>query len=598
MRFRRFRAFGIYSSPPRPSRAFNTTSVLGKADRQTTQHLPSSPARTRFAPSPTGYLHLGSLRTALFNYLLAKATGGQFLLRLEDTDIKRTVVDAETRLYSDLRWAGLEWDEGPDVGGPLGPYRQSERTALYQEHAEKLLKSGHAYRCFCSLEKLNELARRRASLGLPSDYDRTCNDIPTEQSDDRASSGEPFVVRLRVPSEPPKYIDMVYGLVGKPNHNVKAQNLGESLYEDPVLLKTDGLPTYHLANVVDDHHMDITHVIRAAEWMSSTPKHLTLYDAFGWKAPQFAHVGLLQDSARQKFSKRKGDLDIRRFGDQGIFPEALLNYVALYGWSHSHKSDVLSLSDLIASFDLKFTKGNTIVEPHKLMYLQKKYAAMRADEGGPRFEALIDKVFEAIEQEFRTPSWFPKAEYPDALNGLELRNRVANVLRHTAKNYTVPRDFFDNYSYFFYNMPLPKFQHDTGEKYAICREIWPYLSTSIMSKLESIRPEGWCEDALKEAVSMSVQEIEAKANDSRQHKRPSDEASHVKQTNQRPEIATMNNKEVYQATQLCLRWTLARGRSGPPVHIAMNILGRDVSLRRLHELDKLLRDETEAQRGR
>ncbi|KAL8708449.1 MAG: hypothetical protein Q9220_006673 [cf. Caloplaca sp. 1 TL-2023] len=280
---------------------------------------------------------------------------------------KRTVANAEERLYEDLKWAGLQWDEGPDIGGPHGPYKQSERTVIYREHSERLLHSGHAYRCFCSAEKLNELARRRASLGLPNDYDRTCEGLPIEQSDERASKGKAFVVRLRTPIESPEYIDLVYGLVGKPAHNKRARNLGQVSYEDPILLKTDGLPTYHLANVVDDHHMDITHVIRATvreqfptigfwvlltseqEWMSSTPKHLMLYKALGWTAPQFAHVGLLQDSLRQKFSKRKGDLDIRKFKDEGIFPEALLNYVALYGWSHTSKSDFLSLSDLVRS---------------------------------------------------------------------------------------------------------------------------------------------------------------------------------------------------------------------------------------------------------
>ncbi|KAI4284838.1 MAG: hypothetical protein L6R38_001103 [Xanthoria sp. 2 TBL-2021] len=591
MRLRIFLAFGNHSPTVRLSRPFSSASRLGKVDRQVKQQLPSSPARTRFAPSPTGYLHLGSLRTALFNYLLAKATGGQFLLRIEDTDKKRTIADAEERLYSDLRWAGLQWDEGPDIGGPHGPYKQSERTTLYQEHAEKLLQSGHAYRCFCSSEKLNELARRRASLGLPSDYDRTCDGIPREQSDERASAGDPFVIRLRVPSEPPEYLDLVYGLVGKPNHNKKAQNLGEALYEDPVLLKSDGLPTYHLANVVDDHHMDITHVVRAAEWMSSTPKHLTLYNAFGWKAPHFAHVGLLQDSGRQKFSKRKGDLDIRRFGDQGIFPEALLNYVALYGWSHSHKSDVLSLPDLIASFDMKFTKGNTIVEPHKLMYLQKKYAAKYADEGGPQFEALVDRVFEAIQQEFGTPSWYPEAEYPNPLNGLELRTRVANVLKHTAKNYTTPRDFFDNYSYFFYDVPLPEFKDDAGEKYSICREIGAELSGSIEFALGTMRPENWSESALKEAISSSAEEVVAKNNDLRKQIPPKQEFPFLKHAFQDVDIPILNIKEAYKAAQLYLRWAIARGGSGPPMHTAMAILGRDVSLQRLYELHELLQAE-------
>ncbi|CAO1599154.1 Glutamate--tRNA ligase mitochondrial [Xanthoria calcicola] len=591
MRLRIFLAFGNHGPTVRPSRVFFSTSRLNKRDRQSKQQLPSSPARTRFAPSPTGYLHLGSLRTALFNYLLAKATGGQFLLRLEDTDKKRTIADAEERLYNDLRWAGLQWDEGPDVGGRHGPYKQSERTALYQEHAEKLLQSGHAYRCFCSSEKLSELARRRTSLGLPSDYDRTCDGIPRAQSDERATAGDSFVIRLRVPSEPPEYLDLVYGLVGKPKHNKKAQNLGEALYEDPVLLKSDGLPTYHLANVVDDHNMDITHVVRAAEWMSSTPKHLTLYNAFGWKAPHFAHVGLLQDSGRQKFSKRRGDLDIRRFGDQGIFPETLLNYVALYGWSHSHKSDVLSLSDLTASFDLKFTKGNTIVEPHKMMYLQKKYAARYADEGGPQFEALVHRVSEAIQQEFGTPSWFPEAEYRNPLSGSELRTRVAKVLKHTAKNFTTRRDFFNDYSYFFYDVPLPDFKDDSVERYAVCRKIGAELSGSVEFALGTMRPEDWSESSLKEAISASAEEVVAKNNDFRKQISPDREIPVVKDAIQDADVPTLNTQEAYKATQLYLRWAIARGRSGPPMHTVMAILGRDVSLQRLYELRALLQAE-------
>ncbi|KAL8881488.1 MAG: hypothetical protein Q9198_001323 [Flavoplaca austrocitrina] len=589
MRLRIFGAFGNYHHAARLSRAFSSNSRLGKVDRRIHQQLPSSPARTRFAPSPTGYLHLGSLRTALFNYLLAKATGGQFLLRIEDTDKKRTVADAEERLYSDLRWAGLEWDEGPDVGGPLGPYKQSERTELYQEHAKKLLKSGHAYRCFCSPEKLKELARRRASLGLPSDYDRTCDGIPRDQSEERASAGDPFVIRLRVPSEPPEYIDLVYGLVGKPNQNMKAQNMGETLYEDPVLLKTDGLPTYHLANVVDDRHMDITHVIRAAEWMSSTPKHLTLYNAFGWTAPQFAHVGLLQDSGRQKFSKRKGDLDIRRLDEQGIFPEALLNYVALYGWSHSHKSDVLSLSDLIASFDMKFTKGNTVVEPHKLVYLQKKYATRYATEGGPQFDALVDGVFEAIEQEFRRPSWNPGSKYPSPLKGPELRTRVASVLKYTAKNYTTPQDFFDNYSYFFYEVPLPVFKDDSGKIYTVCREITAYTSHDLVSFFIQRVPQHWSECALKEAILGLTEHIEKTTKNLREQGGWIDESG--QHPNEDLEMPILNHKDAYKATQLYLRWAIARGGSGPPMHTVMAILGKDVVIQRLRELRDLLSKE-------
>ncbi|KAL8706885.1 MAG: hypothetical protein Q9201_000154 [Fulgogasparrea decipioides] len=534
--------------------------------------LPSSPARTRFAPSPTGYLHLGSLRTALFNYLIAKATGGQFLLRVEDTDTKRTVADAEDRLYGDLKWAGLQWDEGPDIGGPYGPYQQSQRTALYQQHAEQLLQSNHAYRCFCSSEKLNELARRRAKLGIPSDYDRTCEGLPVPQSDERASAGEAFVVRLRMPPKAPEYIDLVYGSVGRPNHSRKAYNLGEALYEDPILLKSDGLPTYHLANVVDDHHMRITHVVRAAEWMSSTPKHLTLYKAFGWKAPEFAHVGLLQDSSRQKFSKRKGDLDIRRFADEGIFPEALLNYVALYGWSHTNKSDVFSLSDLTNSFDLKFTKGNTVVEPHKLMYLQKKFAAKYISEGGREFQTIVDRVFEASRQEFENPAWHhPQESLPGYLSGDELRNLIASVLKVTAENYTSPKAFFDNYRYFFYNEPLPSKGSNPRliELYATSAALWPHLRV-VNSNLRQLPPAEWTDGIINQKTQEIVNEVSSAL------ERIGDE-SHK-----------LDEKAVYKSIQSYLRLAVARGSSGPPMHTTMSLLGREVSLRRLDELADLL----------
>lgn len=312
--------------------------------------LPTTPARTRFAPSPTGYLHLGSLRTALFNYLLAKKTGGQFLLRIEDTDQKRTVPGAVERLCSDLKWAGLDWDEGPDSqDSSYGPYLQSQRTKLYRDHAHKLLHSGHAYRCFCSATRLDDLARRRKELGLPTDYDRQCAGISKKSSDARAAAGESHVIRLLAPDVYPDVYDLVYGRIGKakgPNAGVIVKH-GEIAYEDPVLLKTDGHPTYHLANVVDDHHMDITHVVRATEWISSTPKHLALYEAFGWTPPEFAHVGLLVDEAGHKLSKRNFDTDIDHFREMGILPSTLVNFVALLGWSHGQRSDVMTLDQLV-----------------------------------------------------------------------------------------------------------------------------------------------------------------------------------------------------------------------------------------------------------
>ncbi|KAL1994956.1 hypothetical protein VTN49DRAFT_1143 [Thermomyces lanuginosus] len=362
--------------------------------------LPSEPARTRFAPSPTGYLHLGSLRTALFNYLLAKRTGGQFLLRIEDTDQKRTIPGAEERLYEDLQWAGLQWDEGPNVGGPYGPYRQSERTALYQSHANDLIASGHAYRCFCSVERLDALNRQRNQAGLPLGYDRACFDISAEESAERAAKGEPFVVRLKA-DQYPMFDDLVYGKTGQNRTGKKQLELIDRVYDDPILLKSDGHPTYHLANVVDDHHMKITHVIRGTEWMASTPLHVALYNAFQWTPPQFGHVPLLVDRNGQKLSKRNADIDISIFRDRdGIIPDALVNFAALLGWSHTHKSDVFTLAELENIFNLKITKGNATVVFDKLWFLQKAHAQRCAAEGGPAFESLVERTTKVAEQKW------------------------------------------------------------------------------------------------------------------------------------------------------------------------------------------------------
>ncbi|KAJ4305759.1 Glutamate--tRNA ligase mitochondrial [Kalmusia sp. IMI 367209] len=431
----------ITEPPPSPKRA--APFRLASSSKRTTRFaLPLSPARTRFAPSPTGYLHLGSLRTALFNYLLAKATGGQFLLRIEDTDQKRTVPDAESRLFRDLRWAGLEWDEGPEVGGPYGPYKQSERSELYQQHAHKLLDNGHAYRCFCSAERLNALAQQRHKLGIATDYDRTCADIPKEVSDDRAAKGESHVIRLRVPDQYPTYEDLVYG-VFKPLK--RRGHVTESAYEDPILLKSDGLPTYHLANVVDDHHMKITHVIRGSEWMPSTPKHIAMYNAFGWKPPQFAHVGLLVDEQGNKLSKRNFDTDITAFQEMEIFPETLTNFSALLGWSHQEKSDVMDLKQLIDNFSLKFTKGNTTVTFGKLQFLQRKHAALRAKAGGEGLGDMTEAVVRLLEE--------PNSPYKDTrlLTGrhLHLDSYVNRVIQADPENYTNANEFVYRNSFMF-----------------------------------------------------------------------------------------------------------------------------------------------------
>ncbi|KAG6018059.1 hypothetical protein E4U54_005966 [Claviceps lovelessii] len=324
------------------------------------------PIRARFAPSPTGYLHLGSLRTALFNRLAAEASKrGAFILRLEDTDQKRLVHDAEDRLIQDLKWAGLTWDEGPDCGGPYGPYKQSLRLDIYKRHVQTLLDRGHAYRCFCTPEQLESQRRELHEAGQSTAYPGTCRSVDAAESDMRANRGDAHVVRFRGDAfGRPILHDAIYGLFQKKEPE-----------EDFVLLKSDGFPTYHLANVVDDHLMKITHVIRGEEWLISTPKHLALYQAFGWDPPTFAHLGLLVNPDGSKMSKRNDSVDLSTYREKGIFPMALLSWLANLGSSFKSgiKAHPLTISDLAKALSFKFTRGGIKLNVDKLDYFQVKY---------------------------------------------------------------------------------------------------------------------------------------------------------------------------------------------------------------------------------
>ena len=308
------------------------------------------PARVRFAPSPTGLLHVGGARTALYNWLLAHGEGpraglpGSFVLRIEDTDRNRYVEGAEAGIVDILRWFGLTWDEGPDVGGPLGPYRQSERTALYQEHARQLLVSGHAYRCFCTAERLQQVREEQIARKEAPGYDRFCRDLPEEQVAANLTAGMPYVVRFRMPlTGQTRVVDLL-------REEMIFQN--EHL-EDLVLLKSDGYPTYHLANVVDDHLMEITHILRGAEWIPTAPIHVRLYEGFGWQAPVFAHMPLILAPGGGKLSKRHGSTSLEEFRAAGYLPEALMNYLALLGWSYDGTTEIFSKSDLLEKFTLE-----------------------------------------------------------------------------------------------------------------------------------------------------------------------------------------------------------------------------------------------------
>lgn len=330
-------------------------------------------------------MHLGSLRTALYNFLVAKATGGQLILRIEDTDQTRLVPDAEKRVMQDLKWAGLNWDEGPDVGGKFGPYRQSERLPLYHEHAKTLLGTGKAYRCFCTPEELDVYKRTRHEQSLPDHYPGTCRHVSPEESKDRASRGEAFAVRFKVEGKAATTAqDIIYGQYTK-----------KELEEDFIIMKRDGFPTYHFANVIDDHFMEINYVIRGAEWLVSTPKHVQLYDAFGWQPPKFAHLGLLVNEDRQKLSKRFAGTTLSYYQEKNILPAALLNFVLLQGWGQSQgKPNIMNLEDMIANASLKYSKGDIIVDTRKLWFFQDKHLrrALEAPPPGSFNRCSIDPI--------------------------------------------------------------------------------------------------------------------------------------------------------------------------------------------------------------
>jgi len=297
--------------------------------------------RTRLAPSPTGEPHIGNMYVALFNWALARQTGGQFIVRIEDTDRTRFVEGAEAMILASMKWLGLDWDEGPDVGGPCGPYRQSERLALYREHADRLMAGGHAYRCFCTPERLKELRQRPQAQGRPTGYDRRCRSLDPAESARRAAAGEPHTVRLAVPLEgETRFTDGLRGEI----------TIANDMVDDQVLIKSDGFPTYHMAVVVDDRLMGITHVIRAEEWIVSTPKHVMLYAALGWDLPKFYHVSLIRNPDRSKLSKRKNPTNVLWYRQEGFLPEAIVNFLGLLGHSMPDNREMFSLEEFRKEF--------------------------------------------------------------------------------------------------------------------------------------------------------------------------------------------------------------------------------------------------------
>ncbi len=379
--------------------------------------------RVRFAPSPTGYLHVGGARTALFNFLFARHHGGTFILRIEDTDRSRYQEAALTEIYESLKWLGLTWDEGPGVGGAFGPYIQSERTEMYRTYARKLVEEGKAYPCFCSAERLEQVRLQREKSKDPQvGYDRHCRGIDPRAASERIAAGEPHVIRLKVPNnETVVFEDQIRGRI----------ETSSDLLDDLVLLKSDSFPTYHLANVVDDHFMEISHVMRGDEWIATTPRHVLLYRALGWTPPLFAHLPVILAQGGGKLSKRKGAASVMDYQRAGYLPQALVNFLALLGWNPGDERELMKLDELIASFSSeRITPKASVFDEQKLEWMNGHYMTQEDS------RALLDLV---------RPLWREKGWLTEAFDDDYLL-AVLDLMKSRSKKIT---ELADSSVYFF-----------------------------------------------------------------------------------------------------------------------------------------------------
>ncbi|KAI0782191.1 hypothetical protein C8Q75DRAFT_788322 [Abortiporus biennis] len=455
----------------------------------------------RFAPSPTGALHLGGLRTALYNYLFAKKLGGKWILRIEDTDAGRAVPGAVDGIRSALEWAGLEYDYGPGIEGPHAPYFQSERLDLYHKYAHRLLDSGHAYRCFCSPDRLATTREQLARSGSNATYDKACLNLTDEEVARRVRAGEKFIVRLNDGNLPdrsnPK--DLVFGAL---------RDAHASLPTDPVLLKSDKFPTYHLASVVDDHEMGISHVLRGEEWLASLPLHLDLYASLGLKPPRFAHLPLLLNPDGTKMSKRKGDVQVMDYQRKGWEPEAVLNWLALAGWGQSHiktlqedtsspssscsegedhhhhhghqhvyktapdSTTVMTLPELIREFDISsLTHRRTVLDPAKLEYLNKHHLKRKMDESPESKKVLAERAHPIVK------AAFPSSPYTSA-------GYVGDVIKLLEGRLVTVTDIANAAPYFFVD---PDYNSDEATK--MYEKINKKTYATVLQRLEALFPE-------------------------------------------------------------------------------------------------------------
>ena len=422
--------------------------------------------RTRFAPSPTGYLHLGGLRTALYTYLFARSHGGKFILRIEDTDQEREVPGAVEKIYSSMAAAGLTYDEGPDVGGDYGPYIQSQRKDLYLPYAKQLVESGHAYYCFCTKERLDQARAEAEKKGENFKYDKHCLHLSKEEVQRRLDAGEPYVIRQNIPTEGKAgFDDLIFGHV----------EVDCSTLDDNVLIKADGLPTYNFANVIDDHTMGITHVTRGTEYLSSAPKYNLLYQAFGWEPPKYIHLPPVMANAQRKLSKRYGDPSFEDLLDQGYLKEAIINFIALLGWSPKGEQEIFSLEELEKIFDLDgINKAPAIFDMQKLRWFNAEYMRKLPFEEYLRLAA----------------PWFEKALAPGKF---DLR-RLAELMQNRTE---VLKDIPDMVSFL---AEMPEFDPAiyTHKKMKTNPEIALQALKAVRPMLETIDP--WTEQQLHDKV--------------------------------------------------------------------------------------------------
>jgi glutamyl-tRNA synthetase len=480
--------------------------------------------RTRYAPSPTGEPHLGNIRTALYAWLLARHFGGEFLLRIEDTDQQRYVEGGVEAQMSALRWLGLEWDEGPDNGGPFGPYVQSKRLHLYQDHAQQLIDGGNAYRCYCTPERLDEVRKEQQARKEPPRYDRACRNLADDERADRDSRGLASVVRFKTPLDgETAAADLLRGVVSFRNDTL----------DDFVILKSDGFPTYHLASIVDDHLMEITHVIRGEEWLPSAPRHFLIYRAFGWDPPEFAHVSRILGPDRAKLSKRHGAHSVLEYREQGYIADALVNFLALLGWSLDDHTDIIHRETLVKSFDVSRLLPNPAVfNAEKLLWMNGVYLRD------------MDPARLAIEV-------MPYLE--DATGERIDKGALAQVIPLVRDRIKLLPDIVDMADFFFTGVDLdfdPKLL--LGKKFTDTPAAARTALESVIAAAEGVKD--WNHEALEQAIRPLAEDLELKAGD------------------------------LFGVIRVAITGRTA----APPLFETMEVLGRETSLSRMRRARELL----------